>query len=76
MGLPILAQSTPQSETVVARPVVWPRVAAVLTAIGVVILPVFAQSLLKASQAVTVERETTALDVTLVDDQLKHPTSP
>ena len=76
VGLPILAQSTPQSETVVARPVVWPRVAAIVTAIGVVILPLFAQSLLKASQAVTVERETTALDVTVVPDQSEETPSP
>ena len=76
VGLPILAQSTPQSETVVARPVVWPRVAAIVTAIGVVILPLFAQSLLKASQAVTVERETTALDVSVVPGQSEETQSP
>ena len=51
VGLPILAMPTPASETIVRRPVVWPRFAAVLAAIGVVIIPLFAGGLLRGSRA-------------------------
>ncbi|MHC4415326.1 MAG: NADH-quinone oxidoreductase subunit N [Planctomycetota bacterium] len=50
VGLPILAMPSAQSETIVRRAVAWPRVAAVLTAIGVVIIPIFAGALLTGSQ--------------------------
>ncbi|MCH8165625.1 MAG: NADH-quinone oxidoreductase subunit N [Planctomycetes bacterium] len=52
LGLPMLAMPTPTSETIVSRPVVWPRVAALATAIGVVGLPLVAGRLLAASEAV------------------------
>ncbi len=37
---------TPASETIVPRPVAWPRLAAVLTAVAILILPIFADRLL------------------------------
>ena len=68
VGMPILAQSTPQSETVVARPGMWPRVAALVMAISIVVLPLFAQRLFEASEVVTVDRETAASAITFADD--------
>ena len=50
VGLPVLAMPSPASETIVPRPVAWPRLAAVLTAAAIVVLPVFAGSLLWGSQ--------------------------
>ncbi|MCH8006427.1 MAG: NADH-quinone oxidoreductase subunit N [Planctomycetes bacterium] len=52
VGLPILAMPNAQSQTVVKSKVVWPRVAAVLAAVAVVVLPFFAQRLLSGSQGV------------------------
>jgi NADH-quinone oxidoreductase subunit N len=46
VGLPILAMPTPASETIVPRPVAWPRLAAVLTAAAILVLPIFADRLL------------------------------
>ena len=40
MGLRLLAMPGPQSETIVRRPMVWPSFAAVLTAVGVIVLPI------------------------------------
>jgi NADH-quinone oxidoreductase subunit N len=51
VGLPLLAKPTPQSEAIEPTPSVWPRLAGVLTAIAVVILPLFAMPLIRASQA-------------------------
>ncbi|MHC4217526.1 MAG: NADH-quinone oxidoreductase subunit N [Planctomycetota bacterium] len=45
-GLPVLAMPSPQAETIVRRPVAWPRVAAVLTALAILLLPFFVQRLL------------------------------
>ena len=50
--VPILAMPNAQSQTVVKSKVVWPRVAAVLAAVAVVVLPFFAQRLLSGSQGV------------------------
>jgi NADH-quinone oxidoreductase subunit N len=46
IGLPILAMPSPASETIVPRPVAWPRLAAVLTAVAILVLPIFADRLL------------------------------
>ncbi|HWB19733.1 MAG TPA: NADH-quinone oxidoreductase subunit N [Phycisphaerales bacterium] len=53
VGLPILAKPSAQSETITNGPSVWPRVAGVVTAVGVVALPLFCQTLFKASEGVT-----------------------
>jgi NADH-quinone oxidoreductase subunit N len=53
VALPVITKPSAQSDTVVAAPVVWPRVAAVVTAMGVLLLPVFAQQLVNASRAAT-----------------------
>ena len=50
LGLPTLAQPSPSSETIVRRPVVWPRVAAVVTAVAIVAIPLFPDVLLPSSQ--------------------------
>ncbi len=47
MGLPLLAMPNAQSETIVRRRVLWPRVAAVLTAVAVIVLPLFTKRLLQ-----------------------------
>ncbi|MHC5027743.1 MAG: hypothetical protein ACYTGR_13390, partial [Planctomycetota bacterium] len=41
VGLPILYKPTAQSETIVSGPTMWPRVAGVVLAAALVILPVF-----------------------------------
>ncbi|MBT8485250.1 MAG: NADH-quinone oxidoreductase subunit N [Phycisphaerae bacterium] len=53
VGMPILASPSPRSETIVRTPAAWPRVAALLTAIAVVVLPVFAQRLLDGAAQAT-----------------------
>lgn len=53
IALPIMSKPSPQSETIVRSPVRWPRVAGVVTAVAVVVLPVFAGGLFKASKAAT-----------------------
>lgn len=51
VGLPLLARPNAQSETIVASPVVWPRIAAIVTAIAIVVLPIFCAGLLRASES-------------------------
>ncbi len=51
IGMPILSGPTARSETVERSPFVWPRVAALGTAIAVVVLPIFAQRLMEAAQS-------------------------
>ena len=57
-GLPVLAMPGPQAETIEKRPTVWPRVAAVLTALALLVVPVFVERLLpdRDMTAGTVER--------------------
>ncbi|MHC4141458.1 MAG: NADH-quinone oxidoreductase subunit N [Planctomycetota bacterium] len=58
VGLPVLAMPGPQAETIEKRPTVWPRVAAVLTALAVLLVPFFVEPLLpdRDMTAGTVER--------------------
>ena len=49
-GLPILAGPTAASETIVRTPAAWPRVAALLSAVAVVVLAFFGEPLLKGAQ--------------------------
>ncbi len=51
MGLPILAKPSPASETVVRAPAPWSRVAAVLTGVALVVLPVAADPVWRATEA-------------------------
>ena len=51
VGLPLLARPNAQSETIGASPVVWPRIAAIVTAIAIVVLPIFCAGLLRASES-------------------------
>lgn len=64
VALPLLAQSTPQSETVIPRPVVWPRVAAIITAAAIIILPIFANQLIKASNVANSIEQSALLSAT------------
>ncbi|MFK7958999.1 MAG: NADH-quinone oxidoreductase subunit N [Phycisphaerales bacterium] len=50
IGLPILRGSTARSEAVQSTPSAWPRIAALVAAVSVTILPVFAQPLLRAGE--------------------------
>ncbi len=78
VALPILAQSTPQSETVIPRPVVWPRVAAIVTAAAIVILPIFANQLMEASKVAGNEEQSSISPATDIaafentEDGIKH----
>ena len=57
VGYPILAAPSARSETIERAPAAWPRVAAVLAALAVVLLPIFSQSLLEEADAVTQDAE-------------------
>jgi NADH-quinone oxidoreductase subunit N len=45
-GLPVLAMPGPQAETIEKRPVAWPRLAAVLTGLALLVVPVFVERLM------------------------------
>ncbi len=64
IALPIMNKPTAQSETITANPYPWPRVAGVITAALVVLLPIFVGSLVKASEDATepVQSETRTAD--------------
>ncbi|MCI0362834.1 MAG: NADH-quinone oxidoreductase subunit N [Phycisphaerales bacterium] len=51
--LPIMAKPSAQSETIVRSPFPWPRIAGIVTAVAVVVLPLFLGPLIRASQAAT-----------------------
>lgn len=53
VGLPVLHKPTAQSETIVRGPAVWPRVAAVITMVAVIVLPLVAQRLIEATENAT-----------------------
>lgn len=55
VGLPILTQPTPHSESVVAVPSRWPGVVAIVCAAGVLVLPLALSSLVSFSEVVPVE---------------------
>lgn len=61
IALPVISKPSAQSDTVVAGPVVWPRIAAMVTALAVLLLPIFAQQLVNASRAATDQYLTSAL---------------
>ena len=68
VGLPIFAKPSAQSETIVRGPSVWPRVAAVLTAVAVAILPVFAGRLFQEADVAMENRpEGPPVELTGVD---------
>ncbi len=52
VGLPLLAAPGAASDSVVRRPAIWPRFAAVLAAAAVVLLPILTQALLPPIEAV------------------------
>jgi NADH-quinone oxidoreductase subunit N len=53
IALPIMNKPTAQSETIAANPYPWPRVAGIVTAALLVLLPIFVGSLVKASEEAT-----------------------
>lgn len=53
IGLPVMGKRTPQSETVVRRPAPWARLAGVVTALAILLLPLAASRLIKASESAT-----------------------
>ncbi len=55
VGFPILKAPSAGSETIVAGPKAWPRIAALVSAIAIVVLPFFSQRLLEATKKVTAE---------------------
>ena len=61
-GLPILAGPTAASETIVRTPAAWPRVAALLAAVAVVVLALFAEPLLKATEGSGAGRDVVAVE--------------
>ena len=52
VSLVVLAAPGSQSETIVRRPVAWPRVAAVLTGVAIVAIPIFAGRFIKAAEVI------------------------
>jgi len=78
--LPILSMPNPASETIVPRPVVWPRIAAVITAVAIVGLPFFSNPLLTAAgeaDGTDVSRTVNAPDEPEpVQHELARPASP
>ena len=67
-GLPILTMPGPQAETIEKRPVVWPRLAAVLTGLALVVVPIFVERLMpdRDMTAPMAQRPATP-DLTLAD---------
>jgi NADH-quinone oxidoreductase subunit N len=55
IALPIMGKPSPQSETIVPNPFKWPRLAGIITAAAVVVLPAFIGPLFKASEAAVKE---------------------
>jgi NADH-quinone oxidoreductase subunit N len=52
----VMAKTTPQGDTVVRGPAIWPRFAAAIAAIGVLVLPFFSQGLIATTESVTSAR--------------------
>ncbi len=74
VGLPIFAKPSAQSETIVRGPSVWPRVAAVLTAAAVAILPVFSGRLFQEAGAAVENRpEGPPVELTGIDRAPDEP---
>lgn len=57
VGLPILMPPTAQAENVERNPAIWPRVAAVVTAVAVVVGPIFSTVIISASERATQDYE-------------------
>lgn len=53
IALPIMSKPSAQAETIVPNPFKWPRVAGIVTAAAVVVLPVFLAPLFSASREAT-----------------------
>jgi len=53
MKMPVLEQPTARSETVVRGPTIWPRIAGIITAAAVVLLPLFTRPLIDAADNAT-----------------------
>jgi NADH-quinone oxidoreductase subunit N len=53
IALPIMSKPSAQAETIVRGPSAWPRIAGVVTAALVVVLPVFIAGLFRASESAT-----------------------
>ena len=62
VALPIMGKPSAQSETIMPSPFRWPRVAGVVTAIAVIVLPAFVGPLFKASSAATMNAKTDMTD--------------
>lgn len=60
---PLVSPSNPRSETVVAIATPWPRVAAIVTAVGLVVVPLFLSTLIAAANTSTRGIETVATPV-------------
>lgn len=54
-GMPVLSPANAASAAVNVRRVVWPRVAAAITAAGILIVPIFGQGFFNATEAATRE---------------------
>lgn len=56
IALPIMSEPSAQAQTIVPNPFKWPRVAGVVTAVAVVLLPAFLQPLFNATSEAAGER--------------------
>ncbi len=55
--MPMLEQPSARAETVVRGPSLWPRVAGLITAAAVIVVPLFTRNLLKASDAAVADEQ-------------------
>ena len=68
--LPIMAKPSPQAETIVRCPSIWPRIAGALAAVLVLILPIFSGKIVDATQ-----RATEGYLVSVEDGSVEFPRS-
>jgi NADH-quinone oxidoreductase subunit N len=69
VGLPILKQPTAQAESVQPHPSMWPRLAAVITAFGVIVVAIFSSWIMTASEHATSDYERPQQVAELLDSE-------
>jgi NADH-quinone oxidoreductase subunit N len=75
IALPIMSKPSAQAETIVPNPFSWPRIAGVVGAVAVVVMPVFVGGLFRAAERATTNvREAPAVRSALLEPQLTSHT--
>ena len=68
--LPVLEEPSARAETVVRGPTRWPRIAGLITAAGVIVVPLFTRHLIKASDEAVVDTRTSSALLDAQPEQL------